>query len=161
MLAFVFELLWFQWNMSNVSDLDNTWNITSLCKWILQWMFPPFSCLDAICTPKALSSWLVSLGRHSIMEIESCHDNLMIESHLPLWLLRMQFNLDRICSTTWMIGLKFHTPPILYQLSRFVGGVSSWISFSCFAYSDTQTCKQFISLLPTRETCLPPLAWVN
>ena len=33
----------------------------------------------------------------------------------------MQVNLDRICFTTYMIGLKFHTLPILYQLFTFVG----------------------------------------
>ena len=37
-------------------------------------------------------------------------------------LLRMQFNLDTTCFATWMIGLKFHTLPILYQLFTFVEG---------------------------------------
>ena len=73
-------LLWFWWNMSDASDMENILNISRHSyKRISQCMFPAFSCLDLTRIPETLPSWLVSLSRLSVMEIESGHDILMIE----------------------------------------------------------------------------------
>ena len=119
--------------MTYIFVLDNVWRVTSLLRtdtfaWCLEsWHFsdnvtslvrsvllvnvPWFSRLDSTRTPSVLPSWLVSLGRQIFMAIESRQDNPIIDWHLQLWFIENAIQPN--CITTWMIGSKIHTLPIL------------------------------------------------